>query len=91
MAAKVTEADSGVFKAAMAVAPVTDFRFYDAVYTERYMNLPTTNLKGYEATAVSNMTGFNNSEFLLVHGTGDGKFAHLICRQIASWINGMSS
>ncbi|KAF9981576.1 hypothetical protein BGZ75_007084 [Mortierella antarctica] len=71
MAAKVTEADSGVFKAAMAVAPVTDFRFYDAVYTERYMNLPTTNLKGYEATAVSNMTGFNNSEFLLVHGTGD--------------------
>ncbi|KAG0202125.1 hypothetical protein BGX28_005267 [Mortierella sp. GBA30] len=71
MAAKVTEANSGVFKAAMSVAPVTDFRFYDAVYTERYMNLPTTNLAGYEATAVTNMTGFNNSDFFLVHGTGD--------------------
>ncbi|KAI1306255.1 hypothetical protein EDD11_004841 [Mortierella claussenii] len=71
MAAKITEANSGVFKAAMSVAPVTDFRFYDSVYTERYMNLPTTNYEGYESTAVSNMTGFNNSEYLLVHGTGD--------------------
>ncbi|KAF9394945.1 hypothetical protein CPC16_009783 [Podila verticillata] len=71
MASKVTEADSGVFKAAMAVAPVTDFRFYDAVYTERYMNQPTTNHAGYDTTMVSNMTGFNNSEFLLIHGTGD--------------------
>ncbi|KAF9358129.1 hypothetical protein BGX26_002420 [Mortierella sp. AD094] len=71
MAAKITEADSGVFRAAMSVAPVTDFRFYDSVYTERYMNLPTTNWEGYETTAVSNMTGFDNSEFLLIHGTGD--------------------
>ncbi|KAG0099083.1 hypothetical protein BGZ93_009277 [Podila epicladia] len=70
MASKITEADSGVFKAAMAVAPVTDFRFYDSVYTERYMNLPSTNA-GYDTTMVSNMTGFNNSEFLLIHGTGD--------------------
>ncbi|KAF9395973.1 hypothetical protein BGX21_009711 [Mortierella sp. AD011] len=71
MAAKITEADSGVFKAAMSVAPVTDFRFYDSVYTERYMNLPTNNWEGYETTAVTNMTGFGNSEFLLIHGTGD--------------------
>ncbi|KAI7824647.1 dipeptidyl peptidase IV N-terminal region-domain-containing protein [Gamsiella multidivaricata] len=71
MAAKITEANSGVFRAAMSVAPVTDFRFYDSVYTERYMNLPTTNLDGYETTAVTNMTGFENSDFLLVHGTGD--------------------
>ncbi|KAF8930232.1 hypothetical protein BGZ58_008379 [Dissophora ornata] len=71
MAAKVTEANSGVFKAAMSVAPVTDFRFYDSVYTERYMNLPSANIEGYETTAVSNMTGFENSEFFLVHGTGD--------------------
>ncbi|KAG0334220.1 hypothetical protein BG004_000506 [Podila humilis] len=71
MASKVTEANSGVFKAAMAVAPVTDFRFYDSVYTERYMNLPSVNNAGYETTMVSNMTGFNNSEFLLIHGTGD--------------------
>ncbi|KAG0077163.1 hypothetical protein BGZ90_007622 [Linnemannia elongata] len=71
MAAKITEANSGVFRAAMSVAPVTDFRFYDSVYTERYMNLPSTNLKGYETTAVTNMTGFENTDFLLVHGTGD--------------------
>ncbi|KAG0317535.1 hypothetical protein BGZ99_006222 [Dissophora globulifera] len=71
MAAKITEANSGVFRSAMSVAPVTDFRFYDSVYTERYMNLPSVNLAGYEATAVTNMTGFENSEFLLVHGTGD--------------------
>ncbi|GJJ79193.1 dipeptidyl aminopeptidase B [Entomortierella parvispora] len=71
MAAKVTEANSGVFRAAMSVAPVSDFRFYDSVYTERYMNLPSVNLAGYEQTAVSNMTGFENSDFLLVHGTGD--------------------
>lgn len=73
MAAKVAEADSGVFRAAMSVAPVTDFRFYDSIYTERYMNLPSVNLAGYEATSVSNMTGFNNLDYLLVHGTGDGK------------------
>ncbi|KAF9362944.1 hypothetical protein BGX34_005222 [Mortierella sp. NVP85] len=71
VAAKVTEADSGVFRAAMSVAPVTDFRFYNSIYTERHMNLPSVNLAGYEATAVSNMTGFNNLDYLLVHGTGD--------------------
>ncbi|KAF9155773.1 hypothetical protein DFQ26_009632 [Actinomortierella ambigua] len=71
MATKVTEADAGVFSAAMAVAPVTDFRFYDAVYTERYMNLPSLNAAGYEATAVTNMTGFENLDYFLVHGTGD--------------------
>ncbi|KAG0056197.1 hypothetical protein BGZ83_006106 [Gryganskiella cystojenkinii] len=71
MAAKITEAASGVFKAAMSVAPVTDFRFYDSVYTERYMGSPETNLEGYEQTSVSNMTGFNEQDFLLVHGTGD--------------------
>ncbi|KAF9432501.1 hypothetical protein BGZ76_010697 [Entomortierella beljakovae] len=71
MAAKITETNSGVFRAAMSVAPVTDFRFYDSVYTERYMNLPTANWLGYETTAVSNMTGFENQDFLLIHGTGD--------------------
>ncbi|KAG0231176.1 hypothetical protein BGW42_000408 [Actinomortierella wolfii] len=71
MASKVTEADAGVFAAAMAVAPVTDFRFYDSVYTERYMNLPSVNFKGYEHTAVTNVTGFENLDYFLVHGTGD--------------------
>ncbi|KAF9980325.1 hypothetical protein BGZ65_005231 [Modicella reniformis] len=71
LAAKVTEANSGVFKAAISVAPVSDFRFYDSIYTERYMNLLPANLKGYETTAVTDMTGFNNTDFLLVHGTGD--------------------
>ncbi|CAG8541103.1 11966_t:CDS:10, partial [Acaulospora morrowiae] len=68
---KVIEANSGVFQAGIAVAPVTDWRFYDSIYTERYMKSPDTNAEGYQRAAVTNMTGFKNAKFLLVHGTGD--------------------
>lgn len=71
MTSKVVEADDGVFSVGMAVAPVTDWRFYDSVYTERYMLTPQLNAEGYAKSAVSNMTGFNNTQYLLVHGTGD--------------------
>ncbi|CAG8482185.1 9727_t:CDS:10 [Funneliformis mosseae] len=68
---KVIESDSGVFQVGMAVAPVTDWRFYDSIYTERYMKMPSQNLKGYENSAITNMTGFEHAKFLVVHGTGD--------------------
>ncbi|CCG81671.1 Putative uncharacterized protein [Taphrina deformans PYCC 5710] len=69
---KVLEAGSGVFQYGMAVAPVTDWRFYDSVYTERYMGTIEDNLSGYEQTAVANVEGFKNaSRFLIMHGTGD--------------------
>ncbi|XP_022795852.1 prolyl endopeptidase FAP-like [Stylophora pistillata] len=64
--------NSGVFKLGMAVAPVTDWRYYDSIYTERYMLTPEKNLKGYEASSVLNKAkNFQNDSFLLVHGTGD--------------------
>ena len=71
MTCKTLEADSGIFTLGMAVAPVTDWRYYDSIYTERYMRTPEENPEGYERSAVNNMTGFGNADFLLAHGTGD--------------------
>ena len=48
-------------------------RYYDSIYTERYMLTPVSNPSGYENSAITNMTGFEHAKFLLVHGTGDGK------------------
>ncbi|CAG8719862.1 35369_t:CDS:10 [Gigaspora margarita] len=74
---KIIEMDSGVFQVGMAVAPVTDWRFYDSIYTERYMKTPELNPSGYENSAITNMSGFDHAKFLVVHGTGDGKCFHL--------------
>lgn len=54
-------------------APVTDWRFYDSMYTERYMKLLTTNRAGYNASAITKTSGFKNvaGGFLIQHGTGD--------------------
>jgi len=43
----------------------------DSIYTERYMNLPSLNPGGYVNASISNMTGFDNIDFLLAHGSGD--------------------
>jgi len=61
----------GVFKAAIAVAPVTDWRFYDTIYTERYMRTPGENPAGYDESAPLTYADSLKSSFLLVHGTGD--------------------
>ncbi|KAJ3283503.1 hypothetical protein HK104_010348 [Borealophlyctis nickersoniae] len=71
MTSKIIEANSGVFALGMAVAPVTDWRFYDSIYTERYMKTPQMNPTGYGISSVQKMEGFKNAKFLLVHGTGD--------------------
>ncbi|KAI8098851.1 dipeptidyl peptidase IV N-terminal region-domain-containing protein [Halteromyces radiatus] len=71
MTTKVIEADDGVFATGMAVAPVTDWHFYDSIYTERYMLTPDMNMDGYQQSAVNNMTGFDHAKYLLIHGTGD--------------------
>ncbi|KAG1173035.1 hypothetical protein G6F70_006118 [Rhizopus microsporus] len=71
LTSKVIEANSGLFIAGMAVAPVTDWRYYDSIYTERYMLTPQMNPDGYNKSAVNNMEGFNNAKFFLVHGTAD--------------------
>jgi dipeptidyl-peptidase-4 len=59
------------FKAAIAVAPVTDWRFYDDIYTERYMSLPELNKEGYQSSSVMQYAGDLKGKFLLVHGTAD--------------------
>lgn len=60
-----------VFKAAVAVAPVTHWKFYDNIYTERYLRRPVDNLHGYEDNSPLNYTDGIKGNYLLVHGTGD--------------------
>ena len=62
---------AGLFKAALAVAPVTDWRFYDTIYTERYMRTPQENPTGYAEGAPLAYADSLKGHFLLVHGTGD--------------------
>ena len=60
-----------VFKAGVAVAAPSDWRFYDTVYTERYMRTPKENKEGYDkGSAVVNAANLNG-HLLLVHGTAD--------------------
>jgi dipeptidyl-peptidase-4 len=61
----------GVFTAGAAVAPVTDWRLYDSIYTERYLGLPAENEGGYAASSPVNQAGDLAGALLLVHGTGD--------------------
>lgn len=60
-----------VFSAAVAVAPVTNWRYYDNIYTERYMRTPQENPKGYDDNSPINFTDRIKGKYLLVHGTGD--------------------
>ena len=62
---------SDVFKAGVAVAPVTDQRNYDTIYTERYMGLPKDNAKGYDDGAMTKTAAQLHGALLLVHGTSD--------------------
>ncbi|XP_075385249.1 dipeptidyl peptidase 4 [Tenrec ecaudatus] len=65
---------SGVFKCGIAVAPVSRWEYYDSVYTERYMGLPTPedNLDRYRnSTVMSRAENFKQVEYLLIHGTAD--------------------
>jgi len=59
------------FRAGVAVAPVTDWRNYDSIYTERYMSLPTEFPTGYHDFSVVNSAANLKGRLLLVHGTGD--------------------
>ena len=58
------------FKAGISVAPVTNWRNYDSIYTERYMGLPKDNGSGYDDSIVSAASSLHGS-LLLVHGTSD--------------------
>jgi len=60
-----------VFKAGIAVAPVTDWRFYDAAYTERFMRRPQENFKGYDISSALQRANKLEGRLLIVHGTAD--------------------
>ena len=60
-----------VFSMAIAVAPVTSWRFYDSIYTERYMTTPQENPTGYDENSPINHVDKLKGKFLLVHGSGD--------------------
>ena len=59
------------FRAGVSVAPVTDWRDYDSIYTERYMGLPSQNPDGYRDDSVVNSAAQLKGHLLLAHGTGD--------------------
>lgn len=60
-----------IFKMAIAVAPVTSWRFYDTIYTERFMRSPQENPNGYDDNSPFNYPELLKGNYLLVHGSGD--------------------
>ena len=60
-----------VFRAAVAGAPVTDWKHYDSIYTERYMGTPEANPKGYETSSPLQKAGQLKADLLLIHGSAD--------------------
>ncbi|KAF4242545.1 hypothetical protein CNMCM8980_000503 [Aspergillus fumigatiaffinis] len=70
---KVIETDSGAFSLGVQTAPVSDWRFYDSMYTERYMKTLESNAAGYNASAIRKVAGYKNVRggVLIQHGTGD--------------------
>ena len=61
----------GSFRCAVAGAPVTDWKYYDAIYTERYLKLPRENPDGYRASSVVEAAGQLGTKLLILHGTSD--------------------
>lgn len=62
---------SDVFSTAIAVAPVTSWRYYDSIYTERFLQTPQENPKGYDENSPATYAANLKGDFLLIHGTGD--------------------
>ena len=62
---------SNVFKLGIAVAPITDWRFYDTAYTERYLRRPQENKRGYEENSPINLVESLQGRLFLIHGTAD--------------------
>lgn len=60
-----------VFKMAIAVAPVTNWKYYDSIYTERYLRTPQENNAGYEENSPINFVDKLKGKYLIIHGTAD--------------------
>lgn len=62
---------NGIFKSGVAIAPVTNWRFYDSVYTERYMRTPQQNASGYQNGSPITLASSLSGKLLLIHGSAD--------------------
>ena len=71
MAALAMTKGAGTFKVGIAGAPVTSWRFYDNIYTERYLQRPQDNPEGYDENSPLHYADRLKGKFLLIHGTGD--------------------
>lgn len=73
LSAKVVEVGDPIISFGLITAPVSDWRFYDSLYTERYMKTPDINPEGYNRSRVHDATGFKNiaGGTVIQHGTGD--------------------
>jgi dipeptidyl-peptidase-4 len=71
MSALALTKGAGMFKLGIAVSPVTNWRFYDTIYTERYLQTPQLNPDGYDLNSPSTYAARFEGKFLLIHGTGD--------------------
>ena len=71
MASLALTKGTDVFKTGIAVAPVTNWRYYDSVYTERFMRTPQENPAGYDDNSPTSYAELLKGNFLLIHGTAD--------------------
>jgi dipeptidyl-peptidase-4 len=73
LSSKVVEVGDPIISYSMITAPVSDWRFYDSLYTERYMKTPTINPDGYNRSRVHDASGFKKiaGGVVIQHGTGD--------------------
>lgn len=71
MASLAISKGADVFKSTIAVAPVTNWRFYDNIYTERYMRTPQENGKNYDDNSPINYVEKIKGNYLIIHGTAD--------------------
>lgn len=60
-----------LFKMGIAVAPVTNWRFYDTIYTERFMRTPQENPEGYDHNSPIHFADLLKGKYLLIHGMAD--------------------
>ena len=71
MAAHCLLTGKEIFSLAIAVAPVTNWRFYDTIYTERFLRTPQENPEGYDLNSPLNYADQLEGKFLIIHGSGD--------------------
>lgn len=71
MASLALTKGADVFKLGIAVAPVTNWRYYDSIYTERFLRTPQENPAGYDQNSPTTFANLLKGKFLLIHGTAD--------------------